>query len=55
MLLNVVPGIAVCVAGAVIGELVIIHRVIRMPALPGGLIGGHETTPTGLLRVSNGL
>jgi hypothetical protein len=40
MLLNVILVIAACVAGAVIGELVINHGVIRVPALLGGVIGG---------------
>jgi hypothetical protein len=60
MLLNVILGIAVCVAcvacvaGAVVGELVINHGVIRMLALLGGVIGGYlvvvyrSKTPTSI-------
>lgn len=40
ILLHVVLGIAACVAGVVIGELVINQGVIRTPALLGGVIGG---------------
>ncbi len=40
LLRNVVIMVLAAISGAVIGELIINHGVLRLSALAGGLIGG---------------